>query len=41
MNSTIEHHFAPYPGHSSAANFIDFYDDPITYFLSELQQIYP
>ncbi|SVA00741.1 uncharacterized protein METZ01_LOCUS53595 [marine metagenome] len=41
MNSTIEHHFAPYPGHSSAANFIDFYDDPMTYFLGELQQIYP
>ena len=40
-NYTTEHHFAPYPGHSSAANFIDFYDDPTTYFLDELQQIYP
>ena len=40
-NSTVEHHFAPYPDHSSAANFIDFYDNPMTYFLGELQQVYP
>ena len=40
-NSTTEHHFAPYPGHSSVANFIDFYNDPLIYFLGELQQVYP
>ena len=40
-NSTVEHHFAQYPDHSSAANFIDFYDNPMTYFLGELQQVYP
>ena len=40
-NSTTEHHFEPYPGHSSATNFIDFYDDPLTYFLGELQQVHP
>ena len=39
--STTEYHFAPYPGHSSATNFIDFYDDSFTYFFGELQQVHP
>ena len=40
-NYTTEHHFAPYPGHASAANFIEFYNDSLTYFLGDLQQVYP
>ena len=35
-NYTTEHHFAPYPGHASAANFIEFYNDSLTYFLGDL-----
>ena len=41
QNYTIEHHFAPYYGHASAENFIEFYNDSLTYFLGDLQQAYP
>lgn len=31
-NGRPDHHYAPYPGHSSAADFIKFYNDPATWF---------
>jgi mannan endo-1,4-beta-mannosidase len=34
------HYYAPYPGHSSAPDFIKFYDDPYTLFEQDLQNIY-
>jgi mannan endo-1,4-beta-mannosidase len=40
-NYNTEHHFAPYPGHASAPNFIEFFNDPFTFFLGNLNQIYP
>jgi len=40
-NHNTEHHFAPYPGHASATNFIEFFNDPFTVFLGNLNQIYP
>lgn len=29
-NANVTHHFAPYPGHSSVADFLNFYNDPYT-----------
>ena len=40
-NHNTEHHFAPYPGHASATNVIEFFNDPFTVFLGNLNQIYP
>jgi mannan endo-1,4-beta-mannosidase len=31
-NKSRGHHFAPYPGHSSAQDFVKFYDSPLTIF---------
>lgn len=34
------HYFAPYPGHSSAENFVRFYEDPFTLFEEDLPDLY-
>jgi mannan endo-1,4-beta-mannosidase len=34
------HYYAPFPGHSSAADFIEFYNDPYTIFETDLKKIY-
>lgn len=34
------HHFAPYPGHASANDFVRFYLDPFTYFGEDLPDLY-
>jgi mannan endo-1,4-beta-mannosidase len=34
------HFYAPYPGHSSASDFIKFYEDPYTLFEKDLKNIY-
>jgi mannan endo-1,4-beta-mannosidase len=34
------HYYAPYPGHTSEADFIKFYNDPFTLFERDLQDIY-
>lgn len=34
------HHFAPYPGHSSAENFEHFYEHPLTVFEDEVPNLY-
>ncbi len=39
-NASKQHHFAPYPGHFSAANFVRFYDDPLTLFEKDLPDLY-
>lgn len=39
-NGRPDHFYAPYPGHSSAADFIKFKDDSLTFFLSEIPDIY-
>ncbi|MCF8413234.1 MAG: glycoside hydrolase family 26 protein [Melioribacteraceae bacterium] len=39
-NDNTGHHFAPYPGHSSANNFIQFYNSDYTIFESELINLY-
>ncbi|MDZ7721881.1 MAG: glycosyl hydrolase [candidate division KSB1 bacterium] len=39
-NWTRNHHFAPYPGHSSAPDFIEFYNDPLTWFEADLPDMY-
>ncbi len=39
-NASTEHHFAPYPGHKSVPDFIEFYKDPFTVFQSQLPDMY-
>jgi mannan endo-1,4-beta-mannosidase len=39
-NANISHHYAPYPGHITVPDFIDFYNDPYTLFEDDLFQIY-
>jgi mannan endo-1,4-beta-mannosidase len=39
-NATEKHHYAPYPGHASVADFMKFYDDPYTFFESDIRNIY-
>lgn len=39
-NGRPDHFYAPYPGHSSAEDFIEFKNDKITFFLSDIQHIY-
>ncbi len=39
-NGRPDHFYAPYPGHTSAEDFIKFKEDPLTYFLSDIQGIY-
>jgi mannan endo-1,4-beta-mannosidase len=34
------HHFAPYPGHASADDFVRFYMDPFTSFEEDLPDLY-
>lgn len=34
------HYYAPYPGHTSVPDFMDFYNDPYTLFESDLNNIY-
>lgn len=34
------HFYAPYPGHSSVPDFIEFYKDPFTFFEKELPSLY-
>ena len=35
-NESIEHHFAPFPGHSSEIDFLEFYSDTSTIFLNNM-----
>lgn len=39
-NDSKDHHFAPYPGHRSAADFQAFYADPFTVFEQDLPEMY-
>ncbi len=39
-NESTTHHFAPYPGHSSAPDFIKFYNDPFIIFEQNLPNMY-
>ncbi len=39
-NDSQDHHFAPYPGHRSAADFRAFYDNPFTLFEQDLPEMY-
>jgi len=39
-NGNSKHHYAPYPGHSSAADFLKFYSDPATLFERDLPDMY-
>jgi mannan endo-1,4-beta-mannosidase len=39
-NGNNKHHYAPYPGHSSAADFVKFYNDPATLFERDLPNMY-
>lgn len=39
-NARKSHHYAPYPNHNSAANFIKFSKDPILLFEEELPNLY-
>ncbi|NOX89894.1 MAG: T9SS type A sorting domain-containing protein [Calditrichaeota bacterium] len=39
-NQDTNHHFAPYPGHPSVPDFLKFYDDPYTFFESDLPDMY-
>ena len=34
------HYYAPYPGHTSVPDFLDFYNDPYTLFENDLKNIY-
>jgi len=34
------HHFAPYPGHASSADFLRFHQDPFTFFEDDLPDLY-
>ncbi len=39
-NANTDHFFAPYPGHSSVPDFLEFYSDPFTIFESDLPTMY-
>lgn len=39
-NANEVHHFAPYPGHASASDFVKFYEDPFTLFEDNLPDMY-
>ena len=39
-NASASHHFAPYPGDTSANDFIGFYNSSFTYFESDLPDLY-
>ncbi len=39
-NQDTEHHFAPYPGHPSVPDFIEFYNDSYTIFEDNLPDMY-
>ena len=39
-NDRLDHHYAPYPGHISAANFVTFRNHPIMLFESDLTNMY-
>ncbi len=39
-NANTSHHFAPYPGHPSVPDFLDFYRDPATWFEKDLPDMY-
>jgi mannan endo-1,4-beta-mannosidase len=39
-NASKKHHFAPYPGHCSVKDFIDFYNDSYTVFQHDLPNMY-
>jgi mannan endo-1,4-beta-mannosidase len=39
-NHSTRHHYAPYPGHPSAENFVAFEKDPFTWFLEDLPEMY-
>lgn len=38
--SSPTHYYAPFPGHSSVPNFMEFYNDPYTLFEKDLDNIY-
>jgi len=37
---TPKHHYAPYPGHASAPDFVKFFQDPGTLFEADLKNVY-
>jgi len=39
-NASVTHHHAPYPGHKSMPDFLEFYEDPYTLFESDLPDMY-
>lgn len=39
-NESTSHFFAPYPGHTSVPDFINFYNDPYTLFEKDLPKMY-
>lgn len=39
-NASVTHHYAPYPGHTSVPDFLDFYNDPWTIFIEDIPAIY-
>jgi len=39
-NSWEGHHYAPYPGHPSVPDFIQFYEDPYTLFQDNIPEVY-
>ena len=39
-NGSITHHFAPYPGHKSVPDFLNFFDDTTTLFLNDINDFY-
>jgi len=39
-NANVDHHFGPYPGHRSEADFITFYNDPLILFENDLSELY-
>jgi len=39
-NESVNHHYAPYPGHSSVPDFTEFFNDPYTLFERDLPDMY-
>ncbi len=39
-NASEDHFHAPFPGHFSEADFIKFYNDPLTVFEADLSNVY-
>ena len=39
-NARQDHHYAPYPGHSSVENFIEFCNDPVMLFQGQTPDLY-